>query len=83
MSIKYNEKHLQIPSGCPTTSHGRHHSVRKCEFPFYSEILNCTKKQKRFKKFYMPNHSSSIFLALGLDFSDQFRGKFYKQEPQF
>ncbi|WJZ86863.1 hypothetical protein VitviT2T_006280 [Vitis vinifera] len=35
MSVKYNEEHLQLPSGCPATSHGRHHTVRKCKLPFY------------------------------------------------
>lgn len=35
MSVKYNEDHLQLPSGCPATSHGRHHSIRKCKLPFY------------------------------------------------
>lgn len=35
MSVKYNEEHLQLPSGCPATTHGRHHTVRKCKLPFY------------------------------------------------
>eukprot|EP00257_Ricinus_communis_P016533 XP_015574732.1 uncharacterized protein LOC8261356 isoform X1 [Ricinus communis] len=35
VSIKYNEEHLRLPSGCPTTSFGRYHTIRKCKLPFY------------------------------------------------
>ncbi|KAH7513548.1 uncharacterized protein LOC107433367 isoform X2 [Ziziphus jujuba] len=35
VSIKYNEQHLRLPSDCPLTSFGRHHTVRKCKLPFY------------------------------------------------
>ncbi|KAL9363871.1 hypothetical protein Peur_041744 [Populus x canadensis] len=35
VAVKYNEEHLQLPLGCPTTSLGRHHSISKCKVPFY------------------------------------------------
>ncbi|KAL5785745.1 hypothetical protein ACOSQ2_008137 [Xanthoceras sorbifolium] len=35
VSIKYNEEHLRLPAGCPTTSFGRNHTVSKCKLPFY------------------------------------------------
>ncbi|XP_057958950.1 uncharacterized protein LOC131151659 isoform X3 [Malania oleifera] len=28
-AVKYREEHLQLPTGCPTTSFGRHHSISK------------------------------------------------------
>ncbi|XP_057958954.1 uncharacterized protein LOC131151659 isoform X7 [Malania oleifera] len=34
-AVKYREEHLQLPTGCPTTSFGRHHSISKCKLPFY------------------------------------------------
>ncbi|KAF3456436.1 hypothetical protein FNV43_RR01086 [Rhamnella rubrinervis] len=35
VSIKYNEQHLHLPSSCPISSFGRHHSISKCKLPFY------------------------------------------------
>ncbi|KAG6731398.1 hypothetical protein I3842_01G127700 [Carya illinoinensis] len=35
VNVRYNEEHLQLPSGCPKTSFGRQHTVRKCKLPFY------------------------------------------------
>lgn len=35
VAVKYNEDHLRLPTGCPATSLGRHHAVRKCKLPFY------------------------------------------------
>ncbi|GKV10452.1 hypothetical protein SLEP1_g21814 [Rubroshorea leprosula] len=35
VAVKYNEDHLRLPSGCPPTSFGRHHTVSKCKLPFY------------------------------------------------
>ncbi|XVE65456.1 hypothetical protein DITRI_Ditri08aG0001200 [Diplodiscus trichospermus] len=35
VAVKYDEEHLLLPLGCPTTSFGRHHTVRKCKLPFY------------------------------------------------
>ncbi|KAL5700612.1 tRNA pseudouridine(38-40) synthase [Ranunculus cassubicifolius] len=35
MSVKYNEKLLEPPVGCPGTSFGRHHTITKCKLPFY------------------------------------------------
>ncbi|CAL5338041.1 unnamed protein product [Camellia sinensis] len=34
-SVNYNEEHLQLPTACPATSFGRHHSIRKCKLPFF------------------------------------------------
>ncbi|KAL9390640.1 hypothetical protein Peur_019245 [Populus x canadensis] len=28
VAVRCNEEHLRLPSGCPTTSLGRHHSIR-------------------------------------------------------
>nr|KJB28856.1 hypothetical protein B456_005G073000 [Gossypium raimondii] len=33
--VKYNQEHLLLPSDCPTTSFGRHHTITKCKLPFY------------------------------------------------
>ncbi|KAI8009824.1 tRNA pseudouridine synthase A [Camellia lanceoleosa] len=33
--VNYNEEHLQLPTACPATSFGRHHSIRKCKLPFF------------------------------------------------
>ncbi|PPS12453.1 hypothetical protein GOBAR_AA08186 [Gossypium barbadense] len=30
VSVKYNQEHLLLPSDCPTTSFGRHHTITKC-----------------------------------------------------
>lgn len=35
VNIKYNAKHLHLPTGCPATSFGRHHSIRKCKLPCF------------------------------------------------
>ncbi|KAL5546628.1 hypothetical protein UlMin_006315 [Ulmus minor] len=35
VNVKYNEDHLRLPSDCPETSFGRHHSISKCKLPFY------------------------------------------------
>ncbi|MBA0855795.1 hypothetical protein Goshw_019189 [Gossypium schwendimanii] len=35
VSVKYNQEHLLLPSDCPTTSFGRHHTITKCKLPFY------------------------------------------------
>ena len=35
VNVKYNEDHLRLPLGCPTSSFGRHHTISKCEVPFY------------------------------------------------
>lgn len=35
MDIKYNEDHLQLPSGSPPTSFGRYHSINKCRLHYY------------------------------------------------
>ncbi|XP_028110854.1 uncharacterized protein LOC114309341 isoform X1 [Camellia sinensis] len=35
VSVNYNEEHLQLPTACPATSFGRHHSIRKCKLPFF------------------------------------------------
>ncbi|XP_063937441.1 uncharacterized protein LOC108196544 isoform X2 [Daucus carota subsp. sativus] len=35
VNIKYNEKHLQLPAGCPPSSFGRHHTIRKCKLPCF------------------------------------------------
>ncbi|XP_040990627.1 tRNA pseudouridine synthase A 1 isoform X1 [Juglans microcarpa x Juglans regia] len=35
VNVRYNEEHLRLPSGCPKTSFGRQHTVRKCKLPFY------------------------------------------------
>ncbi|XP_074383093.1 uncharacterized protein LOC141724745 [Apium graveolens] len=35
VNIKYNEKHLQLPEGCPPSSFGRHHTIRKCKLPCF------------------------------------------------
>ncbi|XP_059450407.1 uncharacterized protein LOC132181280 isoform X3 [Corylus avellana] len=35
VTVKYSEEHLRLPSGCPNTSFGRHHTVSKCKLPFY------------------------------------------------
>ncbi|KAA8528158.1 hypothetical protein F0562_035591 [Nyssa sinensis] len=35
VAIKYNKEHLQLPTDCPETSFGRHHSIRKCKLPLY------------------------------------------------
>ncbi|XP_052190847.1 uncharacterized protein LOC127800334 isoform X2 [Diospyros lotus] len=33
VGVKYNEEHLRLPNGCPVTSFGRHHTIRKCKLP--------------------------------------------------
>ncbi|KAK6254288.1 hypothetical protein SCA6_015593 [Theobroma cacao] len=35
VAVKYKEEHLLLPLGCPSTSSGRHHTVRKCKLFFY------------------------------------------------
>ncbi|XP_075653657.1 uncharacterized protein LOC142624043 isoform X1 [Castanea sativa] len=35
VTVNYNEEHLGLPSGCPKTSFGRHHTISKCKLPFY------------------------------------------------
>ncbi|GFZ09128.1 pseudouridine synthase family protein [Actinidia rufa] len=35
VSINYSEEHLQLPTGCPATSFGRHRSISKCKLPFF------------------------------------------------
>ncbi|GAB2275421.1 hypothetical protein Dimus_010177 [Dionaea muscipula] len=35
VAVKYNEEHLQLPSGCPAVSFGRYHSFDKCVLPFF------------------------------------------------
>ncbi|XP_010694073.2 uncharacterized protein LOC104906938 [Beta vulgaris subsp. vulgaris] len=35
VSVKYNEDHLKLPSGCPPVSLGRYHTIRTCKLPFY------------------------------------------------
>ncbi|XP_042009484.1 tRNA pseudouridine synthase A 1-like isoform X1 [Salvia splendens] len=34
-AVNYNEDQLQLPSGCPATSRGRHHTISKCKLPYY------------------------------------------------
>lgn len=34
-AVNYDEDHLQLPSGRPATSFGRHRSINKCKLPFY------------------------------------------------
>ncbi|ONI27787.1 hypothetical protein PRUPE_1G104700 [Prunus persica] len=34
-TVKYNEEHLRLPSGCSTTSFGRHYTIGSCKLPFY------------------------------------------------
>ncbi|KAM7254457.1 hypothetical protein ACFE04_003837 [Oxalis oulophora] len=34
VSVKYNEEHLRLPSGC-TASFGRHHTITRCKLPYY------------------------------------------------
>ncbi|XP_057773345.1 uncharacterized protein LOC130992640 [Salvia miltiorrhiza] len=34
-AVNYNEDHLQLPSGRPATSWGRHHTISKCKLPYY------------------------------------------------
>ncbi|CAK9170133.1 unnamed protein product [Ilex paraguariensis] len=33
VAVKYNEEHLRLPTNCPATSFGRHHSITKCKVP--------------------------------------------------
>ncbi|KAK2969673.1 hypothetical protein RJ640_025850 [Escallonia rubra] len=35
VAVKYNEEHIRLPTGCPATSFGRRHSIRKCKLPCY------------------------------------------------
>ncbi|KAK9136555.1 hypothetical protein Sjap_007149 [Stephania japonica] len=35
MSVKYDEELLGPPQGCPTSSFGRHRSIKQCKLPFY------------------------------------------------
>ncbi|KAK4586307.1 hypothetical protein RGQ29_023464 [Quercus rubra] len=35
VTVNYNEEHLGLPSSCPKTSFGRHHTISKCKLPFY------------------------------------------------
>lgn len=35
MAVKYDKDHLQLPSGSPNTSFGRHYTISSCKLPFY------------------------------------------------
>ncbi|CAL8079265.1 unnamed protein product [Prunus armeniaca] len=35
VTVKYNEEHLRLPSGCSTNSFGRHYTIGSCKLPFY------------------------------------------------
>ncbi|CAB4316943.1 unnamed protein product [Prunus armeniaca] len=35
VTVKYNEEHLRLPSGCSTTSFGRHYTIGSCKLPLY------------------------------------------------
>ncbi|PSR85245.1 TRNA pseudouridine synthase [Actinidia chinensis var. chinensis] len=35
VSVNYSEEHLRLPTGCPATSFGRHHSISKCKLLFF------------------------------------------------
>ena len=34
VTVNYNQD-LGLPTGCPKTSFGRHHTISKCKLPFY------------------------------------------------